>query len=166
MEVPRSFPAESLPLLRNGNLRQDFGGICDLCGIVVMVHEGKEIFMKRSEQAVENKSRMNCCQAVLAAFPDVTGLSNETAMRLGAAFGSGMGGMDGTCGALCGAEMVLGMKAYEGKPLHGKAKAMYRAFFERAGSTVCREIKGIDTGKVLCSCEDCVRHAAEIVEEI
>lgn len=122
--------------------------------------------MKRSEQAVKNKSRMNCCQAVLAAFSDVTGLSDEMAMRLGAAFGSGMGGMDGTCGALCGAEMVLGMKAYEGKPLHGKAKEMYRAFHERAGSTVCCELKGLGTGNMLCSCEDCVRYAVEIAEEI
>ena len=113
--------------------------------------------MKRSEQAVKNKSRMNCCQAVLVAFPDVTGRSDETAMRLGSAFGSGMGGMDGTCGALCGAEMVLGMKAYECKPLHGKAKAMYQEFIERAGSTVCRELKGIDTGNTLCSCENCVQ---------
>lgn len=122
--------------------------------------------MNRGEQAVEYKRRMNCCQAVLAAFPEVTGLSEETAMRLGAAFGSGMGGMEGTCGALCGAEMVLGMKAYEGKPLHGKAKAMHQAFQERAGSTICRELKGIGTGNVLCSCEDCVRHAVEIAEEI
>lgn len=55
-------------------------------------------------------------------------------MRFGAGFGSGMGGMDGTYGALCGAEMVLGMKAYEGKPLRGKAKAMHQAFRERTGS--------------------------------
>ena len=122
--------------------------------------------MNRAEQAVDNKRSMNCCQAVLMAFPDVTGLSEETIMRLGAAFGSGMGGMDGTCGALCGAEMVLGMKAYEGKPLHAKAGAMHQAFRERAGSTICRELKGIDTGKILCSCEDCVRHAVEIAEDI
>ncbi len=122
--------------------------------------------MKRWEQAVESKRRMNCCQAVLTAFPDVTGLSEETVMRLGAAFGSGMGGMEGTCGALCGAEMVLGMKAYENKPLHAKAKAMHQEFRKRAGATVCRELKGIDTGTALCSCDDCVRHAVEIAEEL
>ena len=121
--------------------------------------------MKRAEQAVEYKRRMNCCQAVLAAFPDITGFSEETAMRLGSAFGSGMGGMDGTCGALCGAEMVLGMKAYEGKPIHAKAKSMHQAFRERTGATICRELKGVDTGHALCSCEECVRHAAEILEE-
>ena len=122
--------------------------------------------MNRSEQAVEYKRRMNCCQAVLAAFPEITGFSEETVMRLGSAFGSGMGGMEGTCGALCGAELVLGMKLYEGKPLHAKAKAMHQAFQERAGATICRELKGIDTGKPLCSCEDCVRHAVEIAEEM
>ena len=38
-------------------------------------------------------------------------------------------------------------------------------FKELCGATICRDIKGIDTGKVLCSCEDCVRNATEIVAE-
>ena len=121
--------------------------------------------MNRAEQAAQLKSRMNCCQAVLVAFSDVTGFPEETAMRLGSAFGSGMGGMEGTCGALCGAEMVLGMKLYDGKPLHARAKSLHQSFKERAGSTICKELKGVGTGKVLCSCEDCVRHAAALSDE-
>ena len=120
--------------------------------------------MDRAERAVELKhNKHNCCQAVLAAFGDVTGFSEDTMRRLGVAFGSGMGGMEGTCGALCGAEMVLGMKS-DGQPLHAKAKELYQAFRERAGATICKELKGIETGKVLCSCEDCVRHAVRLAE--
>lgn len=122
--------------------------------------------MDRAEQAVEYKSKMNCCQAVLAAFPEVTGFSEETMKRIGSAFGSGMGGMEGTCGALVGAEMVLGMKLFHGKPLHAKAKEMHQEFHNRAGSTICKELKGIDAGTVLCSCNDCVRHAVRITEEV
>ena len=121
--------------------------------------------MERAEQAVEYKRRMNCCQAVLAAFPEVTEFSEDVMKRLGSAFGSGMGGMEGTCGALCGAEMVLGMKEYEGKPLHAKAKAVHQEFQNRAGTTICGELKGVGTGKMLCSCDDCVRHAVRIIEE-
>ena len=32
--------------------------------------------------------------------------------------------------------------------------------------TTCRELKGIDTGKVLCSCENCVRNAVRAAEEV
>ena len=121
--------------------------------------------MNRAEHAAELKASMNCCQAVLMAFSDVTGMPEETAMSLGSAFGSGMGGMEGTCGALCGAEMVLGMKLYDGHPLHAKAKSLHEAFKARAGATICAELKGVGTGKALCSCEDCVRHAAALADE-
>ncbi len=122
--------------------------------------------MNRAEQAVEYKRSMNCCQAVLAAFPDVTRFSDDAVKRIGAAFGSGMGGMEGTCGALIGAELVLSMKLYQGKPLHAKAKELHQEFCNRAGASICKELKGKDTGVVLCSCNDCVRYAVQITEKI
>ena len=33
------------------------------------------------------------------------------------------------------------------------------------GATICRDLKGIDTGKVLCSCENCVRNAVRAAVE-
>ena len=36
---------------------------------------------------------MNCAQSVFVAFCDVTGLDEETAMRLSSSFGAGMGRM-------------------------------------------------------------------------
>ena len=33
------------------------------------------------------------------------------------------------------------------------------------GATICRDLKGIDTGKVLCSCENCVRNAVRAAGE-
>ena len=33
------------------------------------------------------------------------------------------------------------------------------------GATICRELKGVGTGKVLCSCEDCVRNAIRAAED-
>ena len=122
--------------------------------------------MDRVKHAVELKHNgHNCCQAVLAAFAEELELPADTLKSLGVAFGSGMGGMDGTCGALCGAEMVLGLLHYEGKPMHARAKALHEAFREKSGATICRELKGADTGTVLCSCDDCVRHAVRLVEK-
>ena len=46
------------------------------------------------------------------------------------------------------------------------SKAMAESFADKTGGTVCKELKGIETGKVLCSCPDCIRAGVEVVEEI
>ena len=33
------------------------------------------------------------------------------------------------------------------------------------GATICRELKGVGTGKVLCSCENCIRNAIRAASE-
>ncbi len=86
--------------------------------------------------------------------------------RIGAGFGLGMGGMEGTCGALCGAEMILGLTKYKGSPIRNDAKELHRKFTQICGGSICRELKGVGTGKVLCSCDDCVRNAVALLEEI
>lgn len=106
----------------------------------------------------------NCAQAVACVFDEETGLTHDTLRKLGAGFGLGMGTTEGTCGALCGAQMVLGLMKYNGKPIRNDAAGLYHEFVKRCGASICREIKGIDTGKVLCSCPECVRNAVEILE--
>ena len=71
--------------------------------------------MDRTDRAVQLKhGGCNCCQAVLCAFAEETGMTEDELMRIGAAFGGGMGCMEGTCGALLGAQMLLGIKKYGG----------------------------------------------------
>ena len=125
----------------------------------------------KQERAVELKNRTgdahyNCCQAVACVFSDETGVDEETLKRLGAGFGLGMGTMEATCGALCGAQMVQGLMKYRGKPIRKDTAELYKAFTEKCGASLCRELKGVGTGKVLCSCDDCVRNAVKILEEI
>ena len=45
-------------------------------------------------------------------------------------------------------------------------KEIEKRFIEKNGSVICRELKGLDTGKVLRPCRGCVEDAAEILEEI
>ena len=111
------------------------------------------------------KRKMNCCQAVLVAYADRLGKSEDELMRLGSGFGSGMGTMEGTCGALVGAIMVSSLVAAPGAAM-SNSRAIMSRFKELSGATVCRDLKGIGTGKVLCSCEDCVRNAIRAVGEI
>ena len=54
-------------------------------------------------------SGMNCAQAVLAAFSDDLNFDNLLAMQISSGFGGGMGRLQGTCGAVTGAFMVLGI---------------------------------------------------------
>ena len=120
--------------------------------------------MNKADYAASLKAKMNCCQAVLAAFADELNMDTETLMKLGSAFGSGMATMEGTCGALVGAEMVLGLLGKQ--PVRAQAGQLFKAFSAQCGSSVCRELKGVGTGTVLCSCEDCVRNAAQLAEDI
>ena len=113
---------------------------------------------ERMEYAAKRKKEMNCCQAVLVAFADRLGKSEDELLRLGSGFGSGMATMEGTCGALVGAIMVSSLLSQDGEARNNSRTIMSR-FKELCGATICRELKGIGTGKVLCSCEDCVRNA-------
>ena len=122
--------------------------------------------MDKKEEALEwMKNGCNCAQSVLCAYAEELDLPVEYLKKLGSCFGGGMGRMEGTCGALTGAEMILGLKNYQGKPMGKDAGVLFQNFKERCGSTVCREIKGVETGKVLCACRDCVANAVEILEE-
>jgi len=51
----------------------------------------------------------NCSQAVLLAFAPECGLDRDTALRLAAPFGGGLGRLRELCGAVSGAGMALGL---------------------------------------------------------
>ena len=92
----------------------------------------------RKEIAAEKKrcGSHNCTQAVVCTYYDYTGIDEDTLKNVGNAFAAGMGNMEGTCGALVGAGVVLGLAT-----------------------------KGVGTGKVLRECPLCVADAAEFLEE-
>ena len=77
-------------------------------------------------------------------------------------------------GALSGAVMLAGFRQSDGNLEDPSTKAktyqytkqMVQAFQSKAGSTSCKELKGIETGKVLHSCPDCIMDCVEIVQEV
>lgn len=122
--------------------------------------------MKKEDLALSYKGMgMNCCQSVLLAFKDELGLPEEMLMKLGSGFGTGMGGMEGTCGALCGAVMVESLQNDTEFPTKRISKEMVQAFKSEAGAVSCEDLKGVKTHRMLCSCPDCVRYAVRIAEE-
>ena len=120
---------------------------------------------ERQDYAATLKREMNCCQAVVRAFADTIPLDETTLMSLSAGFGAGMGTMEGTCGALVGAIIVAGLRTGGNGTVALSRKILPRFKELCGGATICRDLKGIETGKVLCSCENCVRNAVLAAEE-
>ncbi len=123
-------------------------------------------FENKKEYAVYLKHNgFNCAQAVLMAYQDELGLDTDTIKKLGSAFGTGMGGMKGTCGALVGANIALGMLNTSEIASKFHAKDITDEFIELSGAITCQDLKGIKTHQVLCSCEDCIRHSIDLLDK-
>ena len=123
-------------------------------------------FENKKEYAVYLKHNgFNCAQAVLMAYQDELGLDTDTIKKLGSAFGTGMGGMKGTCGALVGANIALGMLNTSEIASKFHAKDITDEFIELSGAITCQDLKGIKTHQVLCSCEDCIRYSIDLLDK-
>ena len=115
----------------------------------------------------------SCSQSVAVACADLVDVPKEILFKAAEGFGAGMGTMDGVCGALTGALLIAGLKnstanfaAPKSKASTMKlSKAMLTSFREKCGALICRDLKGVDTGKMICSCPDCIKHGVEVVEE-
>jgi C_GCAxxG_C_C family probable redox protein len=130
------------------------------------------------------KQGFSCSQAILSTFGEQFGLNRETALKLAAGFGGGMGRMARTCGAVTGAFMILGLKYgatssedKQAKELtYEKVREFAARFKERNGTLECRELLGCDIstleglqtfkekGLLSTHCPKFVRDAAEILE--
>ncbi len=108
----------------------------------------------------------NCAQAVLLAYGDKHGLDRDFVLKLASAFGVGMGNTKETCGAATGAVILAGLIAENNDEAMQFSALILERFEQRCGSTICRVIRGSENaGLPICSCEDAVRHAVDIVAE-
>lgn len=106
----------------------------------------------------------NCAQAIICTYADFAGIDEETARNLGNAFGSGMGNMEGTCGALVGVGVVLGLATKDRAAARKRMRQVMTQFQQRNGATQCKILKGVGTDVVLRECTGCVADAAEFLE--
>ena len=108
----------------------------------------------------------NCAQAVLCTYTDLTGLDEKTSQDIAGAYAAGMGNMEGTCGGLVGAGLVLGLVNKDKAKSMKQMRQIMTKFQERNGATQCKLLKGVGTKVVLRECPDCVADAAEFMEEV
>lgn len=120
----------------------------------------------RVQQAVEKKNTgYNCAQAVACTYCDLAGVDEETMKNITQAFAGGMGTMEASCGALTGAAIALGMINKNPVKSMQNVRAIMSAFKEQNGTVICKELKGIATGKVVRACSDCVYDAVLFLEQ-
>lgn len=132
-------------------------------------------------------SGYNCCQSVVLAFSDITGLEDSVLASAASGFGGGFGRLREVCGCVSGLTMLAGFISPAPNPSDLDArKANYALVQELAekfkqdnGSIICRELLGLATGTKegpapsprtpqyykSRSCEDRVASAARIMAE-
>lgn len=112
-----------------------------------------------------------CSQTVLCVYADLLGMDERDLFRISEGFGGGMGGMMLTCGAVTSMAMAASLKNSCGDPENCSTKGssirlvkrLATQFQEKNGSVICRELKGMDTGKVLRDCPGCIEDAIRIM---
>ena len=111
----------------------------------------------------------NCCQSVLCALKEYTGLTEETSAALGYGFGGGMF-CGNVCGAVTGGLMAIGKAclgvenvAEEKRRMESLAKSLEADFEAEIGTLLCREIVEAH-GKTYC--DHCIAFSAETAEKL
>ena len=127
--------------------------------------------MNRAEKAIENhKKGYNCAQAVICAFADRTEFTEDQLFKLSEAFGGGMGGTQGVCGAVSAMVMLAGLEKSFGTdeiPKTNKVESyafgrkLMEEFEKRNQTVVCARLKG----EGIRSCDGCIEDAVKILEE-
>lgn len=129
--------------------------------------------MNRKEMAVMlHKKGFNCAQSVACVFCNVMGANPEEVFKHAEAFGFGMGTM-GTCGAVSAMALVTGMKISDGdldnpktkKECYSMMKTLIAEFVEKNSSIICSQLKGVETGTPLRSCNGCIEDAVELLDK-
>ena len=92
----------------------------------------------RCEKAVEKKHNgYNCAQAVACSF------CNEVSMD---------------------EAVVAGLINQDKAGTSQTVRSVMNQFKQQNGTVICKDLKGVETGKVIRSCDDCVRDAVTFLE--
>ena len=120
----------------------------------------------RCEKAVEKKHNgYNCAQAVACSFCKEASMVVELLYQMSEGLGSCICSMAGTCGAISGAAVVAGLINQDKAGTSQTVRSVMNQFKQQNGTVICKDLKGVETGKVIRSCDDCVRDAVKFLED-
>ena len=132
------------------------------------------------------ESGFNCSQSIFSTYAPLFDVDQNTALKIAAGFGGGIGSMGRTCGAVTGAFMVLGLKYGNFEPNDETAKAEKKShlaefvekFRAQHRTVTCRNLLECDISTAegmqyaraarlfTNRCPLFIKTAAEILEEI
>ena len=107
---------------------------------------------ERSEKAVELfKSGYNCSQAVFAAYADMFGFDTDTALKVSAGLGGGVGRSREVCGTVSAAAMLLGelLGLSQGENSHPKPDERTEAYYKKRPCVQIVEDSALALEKIL-----------------
>lgn len=126
--------------------------------------------MDNPEQRIQHAKQLfangyNCAQAVVAAYADLYGLTQEQALLISASFGGGIGRMRLTCGAACGMFILAGLQTATTDPKNTAAKKhnydvvqqLARQFQNQNGSLTCSQLLKLQTNQNTTHKQPCIK---------
>ncbi|HKM07595.1 MAG TPA: C-GCAxxG-C-C family protein [Sphaerochaeta sp.] len=120
-----------------------------------------------------NESGYNCAQAVACAFIEQIDMDEKTLFAIMEGFGGGMGGRQATCGAVSGAVAIASLLSSKGDVASGTkaqtyalAESIVSDFLLQNKSLVCKDLRGLENGIVLRSCDLCIEDAVRLTMKV
>ena len=97
----------------------------------------------------------SCSQSILSTFAARYGLDDKTAMKVASAFGGGMAHLDGACGAVTGALMVIGLAKFRSDidvpaaklEVYEVTERFVQQFVKRNGHINCTQLLGYNLSR-------------------
>lgn len=111
---------------------------------------------ERVKKARENFLKgYNCAQAVLTAYADLLGMSEEEAAKLISPFGAGFGRMREVCGTVSAMTLILGYFEGNAKPddqeaktrIYTRERELAELFKKEKKTILCYELLGLKKGE-------------------
>lgn len=139
------------------------------------------------EKTIESfRGGLNCAQTVVTHYSDEMNIDKDVALSISCGFGAGMGRLQGTCGAVTGSYMVLGLhnckKFSDNKDRKAASNEMIQRFSEKFveanGSTDCLSLlkceikseegqqKAKENHLFVTVCEKCITDSIEIINKL
>jgi C_GCAxxG_C_C family probable redox protein len=141
---------------------------------------------KKNIAVKEFQYGLNCAQSVLSAYTPELKIDKNLALSISTGFGGGMGRLQGTCGAVTGAFMIIGVYSCNKYPQNNDKKSksvemiqtFNKKFLNLHESTDCIDLLGCNLntpeGQEYLKthnlketvCEKCISDSIDILEEI
>ena len=108
--------------------------------------------MTRIDETIKKHDKgYNCAQAIACTYCDLVGMDEETMFKVAEGCKNSTGNLD---------------KPNSKASTYKLSREIMQKFKEKNSTTTCKVLKGVETGKLLRTCPDCIRDAAAIVEEV